>query len=517
VLFNEQTSERPTGHDPDRDIRSLAHLKMLQSLANKLNRLSDVREIGEAIVSELRMLIDYHNCRVYVVEGGECVPVAVRGDLGAPEDEVMERLRIRVGRGVTGQVAETGRPVLLPNAVESKHYLAIPGTDPIDESVIAVPLRYGSRVIGVVFLSQLGLNQFDENDLRLLEVLSGHASVALENARLYESLRREAANAKAWLEFADAMSSADSFEEIGEKTVRIVARQMEVEQCSLWLEDARAGIYYCAAAVGYAGDVEAEDLARRRVTKDAAEAVIGDEKTPFVVTADDVRERLFAGDERVRPRAGALAPLHQGYGVRGWIGVRAAPEHFSQSRLYLLEGLSFRASVAMQKALLYGNQQECAQVANAMLDFARALAEADELEEIYERIVERAAQILNLEEVSLWLQEVITGELRAVTVWDECDDSRAKLLAQGFTAEIGEAFVDAPEPFVLTPEEYEHIPAAPELGRGRRVAVAPFRFDGGRMGFLVGADADDGRFDELLLKMLAGLADQAKIAIANAR
>ena len=53
------------------DVRSIAHLKMLQSLGNKLNRLNDVREIGETIADELRALIDYHNCRVFIREGEE--------------------------------------------------------------------------------------------------------------------------------------------------------------------------------------------------------------------------------------------------------------------------------------------------------------------------------------------------------------------------------------------------------------------------------------------------------------
>ena len=42
-------------------------LKLLQSLSAKLNRLGSVQEIGEAITGELRSLIDYHNCRVYLL------------------------------------------------------------------------------------------------------------------------------------------------------------------------------------------------------------------------------------------------------------------------------------------------------------------------------------------------------------------------------------------------------------------------------------------------------------------
>ena len=106
-------------------------------------------------------------------------------------------------------------------------------------------------MIGAITLSKLGIGQFDEDDLRLLEVLAGHASVSLENARLYDSLRKEAENAKAWLEFADAVSEARSVEGIGAETVRTVARLMEVEQCSIWLEDSMPRNYRCIAEVGY--------------------------------------------------------------------------------------------------------------------------------------------------------------------------------------------------------------------------------------------------------------------------
>ena len=70
VFFDDSDTERPAGRQTrGEDIRSIAHLKMLQSLGGKLNRSNDVREIGMAIANELRQLIDYHNCRVFVREG----------------------------------------------------------------------------------------------------------------------------------------------------------------------------------------------------------------------------------------------------------------------------------------------------------------------------------------------------------------------------------------------------------------------------------------------------------------
>ena len=48
---------------------------------------------------------------------------------------------------------------------------------------MAVPLLFGERLIGVVVLSKLGIDQFDEADLRVLEIVASHAAVAVENAR----------------------------------------------------------------------------------------------------------------------------------------------------------------------------------------------------------------------------------------------------------------------------------------------------------------------------------------------
>lgn len=58
--------------------------------------------------------------------------------------------------------------------------------------MIGAPLVYEGKVQGVITLSKLGINQFDENDLRLLEIIAGQAAIAFDRARLYEELRAEA-------------------------------------------------------------------------------------------------------------------------------------------------------------------------------------------------------------------------------------------------------------------------------------------------------------------------------------
>jgi diguanylate cyclase (GGDEF)-like protein len=80
VLYGDQETERPTVGSSARDNRSIAHLKMLQSLAGKLNRLNDVRQIGETIAAELRLPgRDRARGRAQrVATGSECARVRVR-------------------------------------------------------------------------------------------------------------------------------------------------------------------------------------------------------------------------------------------------------------------------------------------------------------------------------------------------------------------------------------------------------------------------------------------------------
>jgi len=59
-----------------------------------------------------------------------------------------------------------------------------------------VPLTYAGRVLGVIVLSKLGIEQFDHEDMRLLEVLASHAAVAIENARLLHLERESALRAR---------------------------------------------------------------------------------------------------------------------------------------------------------------------------------------------------------------------------------------------------------------------------------------------------------------------------------
>jgi diguanylate cyclase (GGDEF)-like protein len=360
VLFDESSSERPDGKPAGgRDVRSIAHLKMLQSLGGKLNRLSDVRQIGEVIADELRLLIDYHNCRVSVIEGDEVVPIAFRGELVSRDGEHVDFPRTRIGEGITGHAAATAEALLVGNTLECEYAVMIPGTHTIEESQVAVPLCYGARVIGVIAISKLGVDQFDEDDVRLLEVLAGHASVALENARLYEAQRREADHLKALLEFTGAISQAATPDAIGTETVSAAARILGGKKCALWLPDEN-GDFRIDAHSDYNTDPALLPMLEVVLPAEAVRTAVGERTEPFLMGAEEAESYAPAPEGLSWPDL-ALAPLRNDGALEGFISVRepaSESEHTVEEILRLLSGISSQAAVALERARSYENLEE---------------------------------------------------------------------------------------------------------------------------------------------------------------
>jgi len=520
ILFDEELSDHPgapTG--TKRDVKSVAHLKMLQSLAGKLNRLNDVSEIGTTIGKELRTLIDYHSCRVYIVDENDYLrPITARGDLMEYPRSHGANAWMKIGEGIAGRAALTGRPINVPNQLECDFALIMPGTENVEQSVLATPLAYGTRIIGVITITKLGVNQFIEEDVQLLEVLAGHASVAIENARLYERERREAEQARTLLDFADQVSKAPSFHSIGEETVRKAASLLEAGQASLWLQEHPSGKFVCAAHHGYVGDPEAEPIVRESVESIDGENFLWGHESPWIASPE-LQEQFFRTPPETTSRHIAVAPLRTGHGVRGWITVRS-PEpsdvYFRSEHLKLLEGLSYQASVAMQKASLYKAQKEEAEVANALLQFSRELARAEGLDEVLDRVVQQSARILGSPRVSVWMQRS-DSQVTPRAWWGYSDEDAATIERLAVSEDVAVRLMAGKEPFVSQPADVAYAEEIQLVAGDTPFVIGPMQLDG-RLGCILAVAPAVGEysFSDKKMRLLAGICDQAKLAVANA-
>jgi len=112
--------------------------------------------------------------------------------LGRRADQVKE-IRLKMGEGVAGWVAQTGEPVLVKDVSKDARWAS-----KADEkskwqtrNMVTVPVKAGGKIIGVLqALNKSGNAVFDEHDLGLMESLADHVAIALENALLHDEQRR---------------------------------------------------------------------------------------------------------------------------------------------------------------------------------------------------------------------------------------------------------------------------------------------------------------------------------------
>ncbi len=169
----------------------VARLQAIGDLAMRLNRIQDVASIGESIMSEARTLMDCDTARVYRVDdaAGTCEPIAFDGQFMGRADPGPDRLRVRIGQGMTGWVAANNRSIRSGDAATDPRGMTVGSTSDGPESMLVVPMTYEDRVRGVIVLSKLGQDRFSEADETTMSIFAGYAAQAMVNAENAERVR----------------------------------------------------------------------------------------------------------------------------------------------------------------------------------------------------------------------------------------------------------------------------------------------------------------------------------------
>ncbi len=167
------------------------HLDAIQQLGARLSSVVEVPDVCKTIGETITSLLPYDQCRIYLLEDdGKTLNAAYFSDTKKLEYEGVnaETLAIQVGQGITGWVAQTKQGALVGDTERHPRAVHIPGTTESDESMLAVPVIFEERLIGVIVTVKVGLNQYSADHLRLMTILANQAAVSIQNARLIERL-----------------------------------------------------------------------------------------------------------------------------------------------------------------------------------------------------------------------------------------------------------------------------------------------------------------------------------------
>jgi diguanylate cyclase (GGDEF)-like protein len=375
---------------------SAAQMAVVQAASARMNRAKSVDAVGRAIVEEVGAIVDFHNARVYLTEApDELGVIAFEGKVGAYEIVDWDVLRVRVGEGFTGWVAANGIPLCIPDANADPRGAQIPGTDAIPESMVVVPMRHDDEVIGVITLSKLGLDQFDDDDVQVLTILADQAATALESARLLTRTQTMTVELRRLLEMSQDLTQTLDPKQVGALIARHLTVALGVDACAISSWDpggdriVSLGEYPDHGLVSTHPFYLLDEYPETRRVLEAQATVIVDAEDPEA----DPAETVILREEGHRLLA--MIPLiakGQSVGLVELMSVEFVP--FDEGRLALARTMANEAAMALENARLY--------------EGARSLADRDPLTGffnhrfLYERLGEeivrarRARQPLSL-------------------------------------------------------------------------------------------------------------------------
>lgn len=179
-----------------------ATLEALSDIAREFGSILNLEELLTRIANLTRRVIDYRTFGILLMDDETHeleMKVAVRyGTSTIPQ-------RVKAGTGLVGYAALHKEVVLVPDVSRDPRYINLV-TDARSELVI--PLLVKDRCIGVFDLESPELDAFTKNHVEILTLLASQAAVAIENARLYETIRTNEVRLEKEVRFAQRVQAA---------------------------------------------------------------------------------------------------------------------------------------------------------------------------------------------------------------------------------------------------------------------------------------------------------------------
>jgi GAF domain-containing protein/ActR/RegA family two-component response regulator len=499
-----------------------AYLAALLEINKKIGAVGPTEMLLASIAEEAMRLLDVDNAGFRLVEGEDLVLAGLAGAAG----ETMLRSRIRIGESLSGTVVASGRtlncefssmPGMVPEHRAAGHRLGY-------TTYLGVPLKVAERTIGV--LSFRARRPFTAREQEMAEAFAGQAALALEHSRLYSEAGRQTEQMRALADLARLMSETLEFDLAAQRVADSVRTLLSARSSCLYQFDpASEALVAIATASGgnfpwvtvLPKDTGIAGLAVREQGPVVSADVLID---PRIVYSDQTRGRVEAETHR----ALLAVPLI----VRGLLsGALAVSDRvgrrFTEPEVRLAQAFADQAALALENARLYTEATRRRLEAEELARLARTLTESLDSRAVGERIVESVITLFHAQSSVLRLLEpdgglvtlALGGGIRAVSepgsVVPPGAGVSGRAVLEGRAVSSSDLFDDPT--IVMTGEMRDIMRRASDAA----VLAVPLRAKGQTIGALSLADAPGRLFPEAEVALLQAFADQAALALENAR
>jgi phosphoserine phosphatase RsbU/P len=276
---------------------------LLEISASTTETLTDLDELLSSVSASIRKVIPYDLFAILLYNDRQKL-LRVRHAIGHRE-EIVKRLALKPGEGLTGTAAQTRQPVLVGDVSKDARYLNV--LDAV-RAELAVPMLARGRLVGVIDLQSTRLNAYTDYDRNLLRLIAARVGAIIDTARLFRRVDRQNRTLKVLTHLSREFSSILDLNELLSHIAEAVKALIKYDAFSVLLIDHERNCLRHRFSIRYDQRVDLDNIPLGRgITGAAAESreVVRSDNTladpRYIPNHPDVRSEvavpLIAHDE----------------------------------------------------------------------------------------------------------------------------------------------------------------------------------------------------------------------------
>jgi signal transduction histidine kinase/CheY-like chemotaxis protein len=490
---------------------------------------ADTQPVFDKILDSCKHLFGGDELDVLLVDGQGQLQVAAY--VGNAREAIMATFPAPVAGSAPGRAITDGRVVHYADVVNDPSTPAVlrrTGQVAGYHSVAFAPMLWESRGIGVVGVARSS-GPFSDKELTLLQTFADQAVIAIQNARLFNETKEALARQTATAEVLEVISnSVADAQPVFDKILDSCRRLIECTDLSVLTLDDRS-LVHVGAALGEGGrhfqkfsptplekTVIAEAMRERRVMSypDALQS----ERVPEVIRRMAAKTGNFSA---------VVAPMiWQSGGVGALFVVRLSMQPFNARDIALLEMFADQAVIAIQNARLFKETKEALEQQTATSDVLQAISNSvADTAPVFDKILIACERLFKGTQLMVFL--IDEEERLSISAMRGPDPDRIERIRRIFPLPLAGTATEHAirERRLVTYADALRDPDVPEglrraaeqYGEPYSVAVAPMLWEGKAIGSILVGRHELRAFDDREQRLLRTFADQAVIAIQNAR
>ncbi len=330
------------------EIKRAKELALMNQIAHRLTRSLEIDAICESVTKSILKKFKNFNIAIFLIENGNIILKKLSKGF---KSKVPKSLKVKLGEGLVGTVAKTGKMHVANDVSKNARYRAFGQT--FTKSELTVPLKFYEKTIGVLNIESNALNAFNNNTIRMLELIADRLSVALHNAQLYQNAKNRAKEFAVAFTISKSLISTLELDDVLHEILEVIRRTFGYTSCAILLVDKNTNRLYIKSSLGYPRYIRY--IMKDKRLKSGREGIcahVAAKGKPYY--APDVSKDPYYVMGKKSVKSEAAFPLKVKDKVTGVLDIESEKlDAFSERDLRMFSVFASQAAIAIENDRLY--------------------------------------------------------------------------------------------------------------------------------------------------------------------